>query len=55
MYYVAQLYERRRKLIKGQEETKKWKEIDYHYMTEESDDTDGEKLHTHKHQWRSQG
>ena len=46
-----QLYERRRKVLKSEKETKLWKSIDYNFMTEESDG--GDDIRQHSLPWRS--
>ena len=45
-----QLYDRRKKVLKKEGELKKWKEIDFKYMTDESD---GDEVKQHKLTWRS--
>ena len=51
---ISQLYLRRKKYIKGEEEEKKWSTIDLRCMTEESD-SGGEIVRQHHLPWRSQG
>ena len=46
-----QLYERRKKVLKSEKETKLWKSIDYNFMTEESDG--GDDIRQHSLPWRS--
>ena len=46
-----QLYERRKKVLKSEKETKLWKSIDYNFMTEESDG--GDDIRQHSLLWRS--
>ena len=49
-----QLYERRKKVLKSTKEKKKFQQIDYKYMTEESvSEDDDDVIRTHKLQWRS--
>ena len=43
-----------KKTIKKDKELQRWNEIDYHYMTEESDNDEGGILQ-HKLTWRSEG
>ena len=52
-----QLYERRMKFVKNEEENKKFCEIDESYMTDESasDSCGSEVVRRHKHLWRSDG
>ena len=47
-----QLYDRRKKHLKKDKEREKWMQIDYRYMTEESD-MDEERVGQHKLPWRS--
>ena len=49
----AQLYDRRKKHLRNEKEREKWKEIDYRFMTEESD-VDEEAVAQHKLPWRSE-
>lgn len=49
-----QLYERRKKVLKTAKEKKKFQQIDYQYMTEESmSEGDNDVVRTHKLPWRS--
>ena len=51
-----QLYDRRIKYVKTEDEHKKFSEINESYMTEESSsESDNEVVKRHKHQWRSNG
>lgn len=49
-----QLYERRMKYVKTEDERKKFADIDESYMTEESS-SESESVNRHQHQWRSDG
>lgn len=49
-----QLYEKRKKFLKGEEELSKWASISACYMTEESE-ADEEEIRQHTPQWRSEG
>ena len=51
MLIIVQLYERRKKVLKSEKETKLWKSIDYNFMTEESDG--GDDIRQHSLPWRS--
>ena len=53
--FLTQLYERRMKYVKSEDEGKKFAEIDDSYMTEESSFESDNVVHRHKHQWRSNG
>ena len=46
-----QLYERRKKVLKSEKETKLWKSIDYNFMTGESDG--GDDIRQRSLPWRS--
>lgn len=48
------MYDRRSKVVLDDEQ-KHWEHINPSCMTEESDDDGGEKIVTHKLQWRSPG
>ena len=48
------MYDRRSKAVL-EDEMKHWEHINPSCMTEESDDDGGEKIVTHKLQWRSPG
>lgn len=48
------MYDRRSKVVL-EDEQKHWEHINPSCMTEESDDDGGEKIVTHKLQWRSPG
>lgn len=51
-----QLYDRRIKYVKTEDEHKKFSEINESYMTEESSsESDNEVVKRHQHQWRSNG
>ena len=58
LYYMnkvlfnMQLYDRRKRHLRSNKEREKWMQIDYHYMTEESD-IDEEKVGQYKLPWRS--
>ena len=53
-FIILQLYERREKCIKNDDEKGKWCSISHKYMTEESE-SDGETVRQHKLRWRSDG
>ena len=55
MILLLQLFERRKKYLKGKEEEEKWATIDANFMTEESEAEDGETFRQHQLQWRSEG
>ena len=46
-----QLYERRMKYVKSEDEGKKFAEIDDSYMTEESSSESDNIVNRHKHKW----
>ena len=48
---LMQLYDRHKKTIKKDKELQRWNEIDYHYMTEESEGG----ILQNKLTWRSEG
>ena len=49
------MYSKRAKFLK-ESEAAQWEKIDYHYMTEESDDSDSDGIvRRHKLEWRSTG
>ena len=52
--FFFQMYDRRSKVVL-EDEQKHWEHINPSCMTEESDDDGGEKIVTHKLQWRSPG
>lgn len=53
--HILQLYDRRKKLIKKKEK-ERWDQLDYRYMTEESDASDAnDTVYQHKLVWRSEG
>ena len=54
-FLLIQLYLRRQKYLKGEVERKIWGGINELYMTEESDDIEGDGFRQHPLQWRSNG
>ena len=54
MYLIVQLYVSRKKFLKNEQESEKWSQIDFQYMTEESDGDD-DCISQHKLTWRSSG
>ena len=52
MLCALQSYDRRKKFLKKEKEREKWSQIDYRYMTEESDSDDV--IRQHKLTWRSE-
>ena len=52
MLCALQSYDRRKNFLKKEKEREKWSQIDYRYMTEESDSDDV--IRQHKLTWRSE-
>lgn len=52
LFVFIQLYDRRKKHLRNEKERERWMQIDYRYMTEESD-MDEDKVGQHKLPWRS--
>ena len=52
MLCALQSYDKRKKFLKKEKEREKWSQIDYRYMTEESDSDDV--IRQHKLTWRSE-
>ena len=50
-----QLYRRREKVIRSDEERNLWEQIDPLYMTEESSDEESESMKLHHLEWQSDG
>lgn len=60
LYYVydqisiyCQLYHRRKKYLRTQKERERWGQINFHFMTDESD-LDDDSVAQHKLPWRSE-
>ena len=51
---LMKLYSNQKKVLKKALESEKWAEIDFHYMTEESEG-ESDCINQHKLTWRSQG
>ena len=54
MYLIVQLYVSRKKFLKNERESEKWSQVDFQYMTKESD-RDDDCISQHKLTWRSAG
>lgn len=54
LFSFVEMYEKRKKFLKGEEEISKWASIGPCYMTEESE-ADEEEIRQHTPQWRSEG
>lgn len=55
IFVILQLYDRRRRYLKNEEERGKWSTIDYNYMTDESASETEDVIRQHKLIWRSEG
>ena len=49
-----QLFKSRRKHLRTSKEEKRWGQLSYQYMSEESDANDGEKVNRHPLEWHSE-